>query len=61
MFTESEKKIAFEIEPILKENMDELDGIAFEEFCAKLLRGLGYINVELTSKMGDNYPTLERI
>lgn len=53
MFTESEKKIAFEIEPILKENMDELDGIAFEEFCAKLLRGLGYINIELTSKTGD--------
>lgn len=36
------------------DELDELDGWAFEEWCANVLKANGFINVEVTPKSGDN-------
>ena len=35
------------------EKIDNMDGLAFEEYCAKLLETIGYTNVEVTKSSGD--------
>lgn len=53
MISDIERKLAYQLQPLLSVKMDDLTGKEFEKYCADILRNIGYSNVRLTPGSGD--------
>lgn len=53
MISDIERKLAYQLQPLLSVEMDTLNGKEFEKYCADILENIGYVNVSVTPGSGD--------
>ena len=53
MISDIERKLAYQLQPLLSVEMDTLNGKEFEKYCADILENIGFVNVSVTPGSGD--------